>query len=157
RESAAADKQDIGRVDLQEFLLRMLAAALRRHGRNCAFHNLEKRLLDAFARDIAGDGRIVGLSRDLIDLVDVDDAALRPLDIVDGDREHPLRLPLTDDVIIENFADFLRGRYTVARLDQRGLVLLADDVHAELDAFIADENRRAGNQLADLVLTLAAE
>ena len=30
---AAADEQDVGRVDLQEFLLRMLAAALRRHAR----------------------------------------------------------------------------------------------------------------------------
>src|SRR5947209_14638068 len=40
----------------------------------------------------------------------------------------------------------------VAGLDQRGFVLLADDIHAEFDAFIADENRRTGNQLADLVL-----
>ena len=31
REGAAADEQDVGRVDLQEFLLRMLAAALRRN------------------------------------------------------------------------------------------------------------------------------
>ena len=33
REGAAADEQDVGRVDLQEFLLRMLAPALRRHAR----------------------------------------------------------------------------------------------------------------------------
>ena len=32
-ERAAADEQDVGGVDLQEFLLRMLAAALRRHAR----------------------------------------------------------------------------------------------------------------------------
>ena len=32
-EGAAADEQDVGRVDLQELLLRMLAAALRRNAR----------------------------------------------------------------------------------------------------------------------------
>ena len=37
------------------------------------------------------------------------------------------------------------------------LVLLADDVHAELDAFIADEHGRPGDQLPHLVLALAAE
>src|SRR5690606_31875683 len=42
-EGAAADEQDVRRVDLQEFLLRMLAAALRRHGGNRAFHDLQKR------------------------------------------------------------------------------------------------------------------
>ena len=45
----------------------------------------------------------------------------------------------------------------VARLHQRGLVLLADDVHAQLDALVADENGRAGDELAHLVLALAAE
>src|SRR5262249_45351640 len=33
----------------------------------------------------------------------------------------------------------------------------ADDVHAELNAFIADEHRWAGDELAHLVLALAAE
>ena len=37
------------------------------------------------------------------------------------------------------------------------LELLANDVVAELDALVADEHRRAGNQLADFVLALAAE
>ena len=77
--------------------------------------------------------------------------------VVDGDREDALRLGLADDVVIEDLTDFLRCRDPVPRLDQRGLVLLADDIHAELDAFIADENCRTGNQLADLVLALAAE
>src|SRR5205807_7493827 len=54
-------------------------------------------------------------------------------------------------------ADLLRSRDTVARLDQRGLVLLADDVHAQFDALVADEHRRAGNELAHLMLALAAE
>ncbi len=77
--------------------------------------------------------------------------------VVDGDREHALGVVLADHVVVENLADLLRRRNAVARLHQRGLVLLADDVHAQFDAFIADEHGRAGDQLADLVLALAAE
>src|SRR5882672_1640536 len=53
-EGAAAYEQNIGGVDLQEFLLRMLAAALRRYRRDGAFHDLEQRLLHALARHVAG-------------------------------------------------------------------------------------------------------
>jgi hypothetical protein len=66
-------------------------------------------------------------------------------------------MELADHIGIENGADFLRGRHTVTRLDERVLVLLADDVHAELDALIADEYRRTGDQLPDLVLAFSAE
>src|SRR4029453_11158261 len=82
REGTAADEQDVGRVDLQELLLRMLATALRRHRRDRAFDQLEQRLLHAFARNVARDRRVVRLARDLVDLVDVDDAGLRLLDVV---------------------------------------------------------------------------
>ena len=234
-EGAAADEQDVGGVDLQELLLRMLAAALRRHRSDGAFHDLEQRLLDALARHIAGDRGIVGLARNLVDLVDIDDAALGALDIVvgglqqlqndvldifadiarfgerrrighgeghvedarerlgeqrlaaagradeqdvrlrefdvvvllrviealvvivDGDGENLLGMVLADDIVVEHLADLVRRRHAILRLHQRGLVLLADDVHAQFDAFIADEYGRAGNQLADLVLALAAE
>ena len=234
-ERAAADEQDIGGVDLQELLLRVLAAALRRHRRDGAFHDLQERLLHALARHVARDRRVVGLAADLVDLVDVDDAALRALDIVvgrlqqlqddvldvladiagfgqrrgvghrerhvedarqrlreqrlaaagrpdeqdvrlrqldvvvlglvveplvvvmDRDREHLLRVVLADHVVVEDLADFLRRRDAVARLHQRGFVLLADDVHAQLDALVANEDGRPRNQLADLVLALAAE
>src|SRR5947208_13081308 len=77
--------------------------------------------------------------------------------IVHRDREHALGMLLPDDVIVEHLADFLRGRDAVARLDQRGLVLLADDVHAQFDALVADENGRPGDELAHLVLALAAK
>ena len=194
-----------------------------------------KRLLHALARHVAGDRRVVGLAADLVDFVDIDDAALRALDIVvgrlqqlqddvldvladiagfgqrrrirhreghvenprqrlrqqrlartgrtdqqdvrlrqlnvvvlglvieplvvivDRDRQHLLGMALADHVVIEDLADFLRGRNAVARLHQRGLVLLTDDVHAELDAFVADENRWTRDQLADFMLALAAE
>src|SRR6267142_2633798 len=218
REGAAADEQDVGGVDLQEFLLRMLAAALRRHGGDRAFHDLQQRLLHALTRHVAGDRRIVRLAADLVDFVDIDDATLRALDIVvgrlqqleddvldvladvagfgqrrrirhreghvedarerlrqqrlaragrpdqqdvglgeldvlvlglvveplvvivDRDREHLLGVILADHVVVQDLADFLRGRDAVARLHQRGLVLLADDVHAQLDALVADED-----------------
>src|SRR6266567_3725031 len=73
-EGAAAHEQDVGGVDLQEFLLRMLASALRRHRCDGAFHDLEQGLLHALARDVAGDRRVVGFAADLVDLVDIDDA-----------------------------------------------------------------------------------
>src|SRR3546814_18166843 len=81
-ERAARDEQYVRRVDLQEFLLRMLAAALRRDARGRAFHQLEQSLLHAFARHVAGDRRVLRLSRDFINFVDIDDAALRLFDII---------------------------------------------------------------------------
>ncbi len=81
-------------VDLQEFLLRMLAAALRRHRGDGAFDQLQQRLLHALAGHVAGDRRVFGLARDLVDLVDVDDARLRLLDVVVA-----LLQQLLDDVL----------------------------------------------------------
>ncbi len=232
---AAADEQDVGGIDLQKLLLRVLAPALRGYRGDGAFHDLQKRLLHPLAGDVAGDRRVVGFARDLVDLVDINDAALCPLDIVvgrlqqleddvldiladiagfgqgrrvghrernvddagerlrqqrlagsgwpdqqnvrlgeldivvfravgktlvvvvDGDRQHAFGVALADDIIVENPADVARPRHPVARLDQRRLVLLTDDVHAKLDAFVADENGRTRNQLPDFVLALAAE
>jgi hypothetical protein len=62
----------------------MLAAALRGHARGGAFHQLEQRLLDTLARHVARDRGILRLAADLVDLVDIDDAALRALDIIVG-------------------------------------------------------------------------
>ena len=75
-EGPTADEQDVRRVDLDEVLVRVLAAALRRHVRQRALEDLEQRLLDALAGDVARDRRVVRLAGDLVDLVDVDDAAL---------------------------------------------------------------------------------
>ena len=46
--------------------------------------DLQQRLLDALAGDVARDRRVVGLARDLVDLVDVDDPRLGLLDVVVG-------------------------------------------------------------------------
>src|SRR6476660_2199957 len=72
------------------------------------------------------------------------------------DRKHLLGVVLADDVVVEDLTDLLRGRNTVARFTQQ-LVLLADNVQAKLDAFVANEDGRPGNELAHLVLALAAE
>ena len=62
----------------------MLSAALRGNGSERAFDDLQKRLLHALARYVAGNGDVFALARNLVDFVDIDDAALRALDVVIG-------------------------------------------------------------------------
>src|SRR5579859_647139 len=73
---ASADKQDVGRVYRGEFLVRMLAATLRRNVGDGAFQNLQQRLLHAFAGDVARDRGVLVLAADLIYFINVDDAGL---------------------------------------------------------------------------------
>src|SRR3954447_8581196 len=82
RERTAHDEQHVGRVDLDELLVRVLATTLRRHGRGGAFEDLQQRLLHAFTGDVTRDRRVLALAGDLVDLVDVDDAGLGLLDVV---------------------------------------------------------------------------
>ena len=64
---------------------------------------------------------------------------------------------LADHVLVEDLEDFLG----LGKVAARGMGLLleffADDVVAQLDAFIADEHAGARDQLAHLMLALAAE
>jgi hypothetical protein len=83
-ERAAADEQDVGRVDLDELLVRVLAPALRRHRRLRPLEDLEQRLLHALTAHVASDRRVLALARDLVDLVDVDDPGLGLLDVEVG-------------------------------------------------------------------------
>ena len=69
-------------VDADVFLLRMFAAALRGNIANSPFQDFQEGLLHAFAGDIAGEGNVFGLARNLVDFVDVDDAALGALHVV---------------------------------------------------------------------------
>ena len=79
---AAADKQNAARVHADVFLLRMLASALRRHVADGAFQDFQQRLLHAFAGNVARDGDVFRLARDFVDLVNINDAHLRALDVV---------------------------------------------------------------------------
>lgn len=60
----------------------MFASALRRHAGDGAFNQLEQRLLHAFAGHVTGNRRVLGLARDLVNFVDVNDAALGFFDVV---------------------------------------------------------------------------
>lgn len=66
----------------------MLAAALGRHRGLAALDDLQQGLLHALAGHVAGDGEVLGLAGDLVDLVDVDDADLGPghLEVGGGDE-----------------------------------------------------------------------
>src|SRR5207249_4499876 len=235
-EGTPADEEDIFRIDLDVFLLRMLAATLGRHARYGPLEDLEERLLHAFARDVAGDARVLRLARDLVDLVDVDDAALSLGDVeirgleqtdedvlhvlthvaglgergrvrdregdvedtgqrlreqrlahprrtdehdvrlvefhlgfaplvrvdalvvvVDRDGEGLLRLLLADHVLVQDVLDLGGRRDLGDRLGDLPLFVLREDLVAEGDALITNVDRRAGNELPDRVLRLAAE
>ena len=52
---SATDKEDVCRVDLHVFLLRMLTPALRGDISDSSFKNLEECLLHTFAGDVARD------------------------------------------------------------------------------------------------------
>src|ERR1700688_3026942 len=80
-ECATTDKENISRIDGREFLVRMLAATLRRNVGHRALENLEQSLLHAFAAHIAGDRRVLVLLSDLVDLVYIDDALLSLLHV----------------------------------------------------------------------------
>ena len=77
--------------------------------------------------------------------------------VVDSHREHAFGLVLTNNVVIQDFANVTRGGDTVSGFDQTGLMFFTDDVHAKFDAFITNEYGWSGNQLADLVLAFSAE
>ena len=83
-ERPTQDEQHVRGVDLDELLVRVLAPALRRHRRLGALEDLQQRLLHALARDVPGDRRVLALAGDLVDLVDVDDPRLGPLDVEVG-------------------------------------------------------------------------
>src|SRR5262245_56954565 len=77
--------------------------------------------------------------------------------LIDGDCEFLFCLVLTDDVVFEEF-------FYLDRLWKRGaacgrflLLIIGDDLVADVDALVADVNRRAGNKLLDFVLRLAAK
>ena len=60
----------------------VLSAALGRYARLRPLDDLKERLLHALTGHIPCDGNVLALLRDLVDLIDIDDAILRPLHIV---------------------------------------------------------------------------
>src|SRR5208282_3580130 len=77
--------------------------------------------------------------------------------VVNGHREDFFRPLLADYVLVQNILDSsglgnLRGPCRTF-----SFVFLGNDVIAELHAFIADINRRTGNQFFDFILTFSAK
>src|ERR1044071_9558087 len=105
-ERPAADEQDVRGVDLDQLLLRAVARAVGRDRRGLALEDLEQRLLDALTGHVARRRRRAALARDLVDLVDADDAARGLLDVAAGGAEQRL------DHALDVLAD-------VARLGER--------------------------------------
>src|SRR5262249_16767846 len=77
--------------------------------------------------------------------------------VVDRDRELLLRPLLADDVLVEELLDVRRRRQRRPDAAVLETIVVRDDVVADLDTLIADEYRRARDQLADVVLILVAE
>ena len=125
-ERSAADEQDLAGVHLDVLLLGMLAAALRGDVGDGAFEHFQQGLLNAFAGDVAGDGDVVAGFADLVDFVDVDDAALGGFEIVVGVLQQ-----LEQDVL-DVFAD-------VAGFGERGGV-------ADGEGNVEDAGQRLGQQ-----------
>src|SRR4029078_13641128 len=83
-ERAAADEQDVGGVDLEELLVRVLAPALRRNVGDRALEALQKRLLPPFPRHVAGDGGVLVVEAELVLVGDVEDPLWALLDVAAG-------------------------------------------------------------------------
>jgi hypothetical protein len=77
--------------------------------------------------------------------------------VVDGNRQRALRRVLADHVLLEDVEDLLGLRQVLEVEAGRSGQLLVDDLVAEIDALVADVDARAGDQLLDLALRLAAE
>jgi hypothetical protein len=77
--------------------------------------------------------------------------------IVDRHRQDPLGAFLTDDVLIEDFLDFLRLGEFVAGTFGALFQFFPNYVVAQLHAFVADENAGAGDEFPNLVLALSTE
>ena len=77
--------------------------------------------------------------------------------VVDRDRQLLLRLLLADHVLVQELLDLVGGGE--ARLVGAALhpAVVRDDVVADVDALVADEDGGPGDQLADVVLVLVAE
>ena len=74
-------------VDVDIFLVGMLASTLWWHVHHGSLKEFEQSLLHALTAHVAGDRRVVGLTRDFVDLVDEDDAPLGSLHIIVGHLE----------------------------------------------------------------------
>ena len=77
--------------------------------------------------------------------------------VVHSNRQHFLGTILTNDILIQHLLYFMGLGQLVAGSFSLFFELLADDVIAELYAFIAHKHGWPGNEFAHFVLALATE
>ena len=78
--------------------------------------------------------------------------------VVNRYRQHLLRMLLPDDIVIQMSTDLVRSRQGTFILARHDLTdLFADDVVAQIHAFIANVDRRTGDQFTYFMLTLPAK
>ena len=85
--SATADEEDVLGIDLDEFLLRVLAAALGWNEDIRPLQHFQHGLLDPLAGDVPRNAGVVRLTGYFIDLVDVDDTALSGFHVIITDLQ----------------------------------------------------------------------
>ena len=71
-----ADKENVICINRNEFLIGVLATALRGYIANRALNDFQQGLLNTFTGNVAGNGNIFTFLSLLVDFVDVDDAIL---------------------------------------------------------------------------------
>src|SRR5574341_911206 len=77
--------------------------------------------------------------------------------LVDSHREPLLGFVLPDHVLVQEGFNFPGLRQRRTRSYRLGLLIVADDLVADVDAFIANVDGGTGNELLHLVLRFAAE
>ena len=77
RKRTAANKQNVRRVHADKLLVRIAPPTLRRHAGNRPLYQFQQRLLHALARHIARNRRAIRFARNLVNLVNIHNAALR--------------------------------------------------------------------------------
>src|SRR5258708_2091365 len=77
--------------------------------------------------------------------------------LIDGDGELLFCFVLADDVFVEKRFDLAGFGQRRPRRYRLSLLIVGNDLVANVDALIADVHRRAGNELLDFVLRFAAE
>src|SRR5258706_9533556 len=77
--------------------------------------------------------------------------------LIDRDRELLLGFFLADDVLIEEGPNFPGLGQWRSRGYRLSLLVVGDDLVADIDALIADVDSRAGNELLHFVLRLTTE